>query len=90
MNGRKPVIDKVSNLMAKDFRPIKPKSKSDQFLFVDVTNNGLVPSKSATNGRTKFLDQLVDKVQQLVKKKGQEPKTTEIEQLCESIKSRSN
>ncbi|XP_031633387.1 esterase B1-like [Contarinia nasturtii] len=69
------------DLMTEEFKPIERSSKADEFDFVDVTNSGLIAGKGLTEGRTKFLDQIIEKVKHLVESHGDVPKKTQIEQL---------
>lgn len=50
------------------FEPIRPNSKPNQFNYVDVKNDGLVPKIAPNGNRTMFLDKILHKCQQLVRK----------------------
>lgn len=76
--------------MPDGFKPITRSSKSDEFEFVDVTNQGLIPGKALTEGRMKFLEKIIKKVQRLIQDHKDVPKKTQIEQLYESLNLNSN
>lgn len=71
--------------MKKTFKPIRRSSKASEFNFVDVTNNGLIPSKGPHGNRIAFLDGIINEVKQLVQENGDVPSKTQIEQRCEAI-----
>ncbi|XP_031628698.1 esterase B1-like [Contarinia nasturtii] len=74
-----------ADLMSQEFKPIQRSSNSDEFDFVDVTNSGLFPGKAPFGSRTKFLDHIIEEVKRLVKKNGDTPKKTQVQQLCERM-----
>lgn len=80
---RKPVRNK--DVMKKTFQPIKRSSKASEFNFVDVTNNGLIPSKGPHGNRIEFLDRVIDEVKRLVQQHGDVPPKTPIQQRCEAM-----
>ncbi|XP_031639610.1 uncharacterized protein LOC116351626, partial [Contarinia nasturtii] len=69
-----------------EFAPVQNSSKANQFNFIDVTNGGLVSGVAANAKRTEFLDTIVEKVKQLVKKHGETPKDTSLQQMCDAMK----
>ncbi|XP_031641091.1 venom carboxylesterase-6-like [Contarinia nasturtii] len=73
------------DLMAKEFKPIQRASKSDEFNYIDVTNDGLVAGKALSQGRTKYLDNIIEEVKRLIEKHGDVPKKTPIEIQCEKM-----
>lgn len=73
------------DFMNQEFPPIQCSSKADQFDYVDVTNDGLIPGKAQSEGRTTFLDNIIQEVKRLVTKHGDVPRKTPIELQCEKM-----
>ncbi|XP_031632504.1 juvenile hormone esterase-like isoform X2 [Contarinia nasturtii] len=76
-----------NDVMKQKFKPIRRLSKSIEFNFVDVTNDGLIPGKGPSDDRIKFLDGIIEEVKRLVSEHGDIPAETPIQQRCDAMES---
>lgn len=70
---------------APKFAPVLHSSKTNQFQFLDVRNEGIFPGRGPNGNRTLFLDKIVKEVKRLVEIHGDAPIDTPIKQQCDTM-----
>ncbi|XP_031634171.1 esterase B1-like [Contarinia nasturtii] len=69
----------------KAFAPVKRSNKPYQFNFIDLTNEGFIAGKGPNAKRMVFLDKFYKKVEDLVKRNGDTPNKSPIQQQCDDL-----